>query len=94
MSKEIEESRETSGEGSSQRSVEDGDASLCVVGCVSTDTEKPQVDHLKDFFQRQKQGFECEDNVKPEDEVEYLKAQNQKRVENLLQKRQEELQKR
>jgi hypothetical protein len=94
MSKEIGESRETSGEGSSQRGEEDGDASQHVVGCVCTDKEKPQVDHLTAFLQAQKRGFECEATDKAEDDVEYLKAENQKRVDKLLQKAQQELQKR
>lgn len=94
MSEGTGESRETSGEGSSQNSVEDGDASSHAVGCVSTDKEKPQVDHLTAFLQAQKRGFECEDTEKLEDDVECLKAKNRKRVEEMLQKAQEDLQKR
>jgi hypothetical protein len=94
MSKEIGESRETSGRGCSQSSVEDGDVSPHAVGCISTHKEKPQVDHLTAFLQAQKLAFECEDAEKPGNDVEYLKAKNQKRVEELLQKAQEELQKR
>jgi hypothetical protein len=94
MSKEVGEPGEASGQGCSQSSVKDGDASPHAMGCISTHKEKPQLDHLTAFLQAQKQGFECEDAKKPEDDVEYLKAKNQKRVEELLQKAQEELQKR
>jgi hypothetical protein len=94
MSKRIGESRETSGQGSSHSSIEDSDASLHVVGRVFVHKEEPKIDRLTAFLQAQKQGFECEDTDKPEDDTEDLKAKNQKRVDEMLQKAQEELRKR
>jgi hypothetical protein len=62
---------------------------------VSAHKEKPQMDHLTAFLQAQKQGFEYDDTGKlDDDDADYLKAENQKRVKEMLQKAQEELQKR
>jgi hypothetical protein len=95
MSKESGELKGITGKGSSQSRVEDGDTS-CHVGmsCVSTNKEKRQMDHLTDFLKAQKEGFENEDTDKPDDDAEYMKAENLKRVNEILQKAQDELQKR
>jgi hypothetical protein len=96
MSKETGESGESSGEKSSQSCVEDGESSFHVMmSCVSARKEKPRMDHLTAFLQAQKQGFKYEDTEKlGDDTAEYLKAENQKRVEEMLQRAQEELQRR
>jgi hypothetical protein len=90
MNEETGVSGDSSGQKSSQSCVEDGETS-----CVSARKEKPRMDHLSAFLLAQKQGFDCEDAEKLGDAAtEHLKAENRKRVEEMLQRAQEELQKR
>jgi muramoyltetrapeptide carboxypeptidase LdcA involved in peptidoglycan recycling len=68
------------------------DNSLHVVGCVSSYKKKERVSGLTAYLESQRQYFE--EVEQPHDETQYLKAENQKRTEELLQKAKEELHKR
>ncbi|XP_069681952.1 trichohyalin-like [Periplaneta americana] len=69
--------------------------SLNVVGCVTTHEEKKQDCRLSSFLEAQKKSFESDYSEEEEDdEVSVLKADNQRRVEELLQKAKEECTKR
>jgi len=63
--------------------------SLHVVGCVSTYKKKEIVSGLTAYLQSQKQYFEEDEH--PYDETQYLKAEIQKRTEEMLQKAKEDL---
>jgi hypothetical protein len=68
------------------------DDSLHVVGCVSTYKKKEIVSSLTAYMESQRQYLEeCE---QPYDETQYLKAENQRRTEEMLQKAKEDLCKR
>lgn len=76
-------------------SIQDSIASpLHVVGCVPTCKGKPEDSRLTAFLQAQKQNFEDEDSEEMEDETRVLRAKNQKRVEEMLQKAKEDLRER
>jgi hypothetical protein len=62
------------------------------VGCVSTYKKKKIVSGLTALMESQKQYFEA--NKQPYDETQYLKAENQRRTEEMLQKAKEDLCKR
>jgi hypothetical protein len=82
------------GGGTGRNPVKHRGGSLHVVGCVSTHKEKPEDIHLTAFLQAQKQSFEDEDAEVLEDDTQGLRAENQRRVEEMLQKAKEDLQKR
>lgn len=80
---------ENSGQGSRHSSVMNSDDSLHVVGCVSTYKKKEIVSSLTAYMESQRQYLEeCE---QPYDETQYLKAENQRRTEEMLQKAKEDL---
>jgi hypothetical protein len=78
---------ENNGQGSRHSSVMNSDDSLRGMGC-----KKEIVSDLTDYFESQRQYFE--EVKQPYDETQYLKAKNQKRTEEMLQKAKEELHKR
>lgn len=94
MSKKIGVSRQNNAGESNDVSINDNNASLHVIGCVRTHKEKPEDSRLTAFLQAQKQKFEEEDSKELESETQVLRAENQKRVEEMLQKAKEDLHKR
>ena len=68
------------------------DDSLHVVGCVSTYKKKEIVSGLTAYVGSPSQYFE--EGEQPYDETQYLKAENQRRTEEMLQKAKEDLCKR
>jgi sensor histidine kinase regulating citrate/malate metabolism len=83
---------ENSGQASTRSNVKSSNDSLHVVGCVSTYKKKEEVGHLTAYLESQRQYFE--EVEEPQDETQYLRAENQKRTEEMLQKAKEELCKR
>jgi muramoyltetrapeptide carboxypeptidase LdcA involved in peptidoglycan recycling len=83
---------ENSGQGSRHSSIMNSDDSLHVVGCVSSYKKKERVSSLTTYLESQKQYFE--EVEQSHDETQYLKAENQKRTEEMLQKAKEEFCKR
>lgn len=92
MSRKIGVPTENSGQGSRHSSVMNRDDSLNVVGCVSPYKKEEIVSSLTAYWESQKQYFKG--NEQPYDETRYLRAENQKRTEEMLQKAKEELCKR
>jgi len=68
------------------------DDSLHVVGCVSTYKKKELVSSLTADSESQKRYFE--EDEQPYDETQYLKTENRRRTEEMLQKAKEDLCKR
>jgi hypothetical protein len=92
MSRKVGVLTENSGQESRHSSVMNSDDSLHIVGCVSTYEKKERVSSLTDYLKSQRQYFEEAEH--PHNETQYLKAENKKRTEEMLQKAKEELCKR
>jgi outer membrane murein-binding lipoprotein Lpp len=92
MSRKIGVLTENSGQGSRHSSVMNSDDSLHVAGCVSTDKKKEIASGLTAYMESQRQYFEAYEQLY--DETQYLKAENHRRTEEMLQRAKEDLCKR